>query len=131
MEKRNHSSKLAASNEADQALDSMLSKINDGFQGGKVNKGELLSWVVIRFQDRHLPSAIEEIRRDHFDEIAYLQSVIKTARIAKRTSQGPADLAKLLSPITSKRDSKKEPRNRAASEQGGSETGRSQLGTSE
>ena len=130
MQKRNHSSKLAASHDADQALESMLIKINDGFQGGKVTKGELLSWVLIRFQDRHLTSAIDEIRREHFDEIAYLQSVIKTARMAKRTSDGPADLAKLLSPITNRRESKKDLKNRATLEQGGSE-GRSQTGTSE
>ena len=122
--------KITIRGQADGKLGEMVQQVNAGFDGGRVNKTDLVSWIITHFRDNDFSSSIKSIREAHFDEIAYLQSVIKTARIAKRSSESPADLAKLLSPITNKREPKKENKVRVASEKGTPEAATSQPGTS-
>ena len=122
--------KITIRGQADEKLGEMVQQVNTGFDGGRVNKTDLVSWIITHFRDKGFSDAIKSIREAHFDEIAYLQSVIKTARIAKRSSESPADLTKLLSPITNKREFKKEHKVRAASEKVTSEAATSQTDTS-
>ncbi len=122
--------KITIRQKADENLSRMVQEVNSGFAGGRVNKTDLVSWIITHFHNNGFASSIKAIRDDHFDQIAYLKSVIKTARLAKRSSETPTDLAKMLAPITNKRESKNEARTRVASGKGASEVATSQTGAS-
>lgn len=95
----NKLAKIAVTVEADQALDEMLIKVNTGFQGGKVGKQELASWAIKHLEENGIDGFIEAIRAAHFDELAYLGSVLKELRAAKREGRTEADLRTMLAPL--------------------------------
>ena len=90
--------KIATTLDADHALDRVLAKVNDGFTGGRVTKNDLASWILIHFE-QHMDSSIEKIRKDHFDQVAYLESVVKEMKRAKKAGESKPDIATLLAPI--------------------------------
>lgn len=92
--------KIGVSIEADQALDRILPKANDGFVGGHVNKNALASWIILNFESRS-DSMIEKIRKDHFDKIAYLDSIVKELKKARKSGTELPDINTLLAPIAS------------------------------
>ena len=54
-----------------------VGKVNDGFSGGRVSRCETASWIIMKsVSGGGLDRIIEEIRRDHFDEVTYLQHVV-------------------------------------------------------
>lgn len=93
--------KIGASLEADQSLDRMLPKINEGFTGGRVTKNDLASWVILYFEKHNLDGAIDKIRKDHFDQLAYLESVVKEMKQARKSGSSMPDINALLAPVAS------------------------------
>ena len=107
--------KIAITAEADESLDKMLSKVNDGFQGGKVGKQELASWAIMHFERESLDRCLEAIRAAHFDEVAFLGAVMKELRSAKRTGGSATDVRALLAPLVGRQEaSGRSPRARKA-----------------
>lgn len=94
-------SKIGVSVEADQSLDRILEKVSTGFQGGKVTKNDLASWVIRYFENECVDSCIEKIRKDHFDHVSYLESIVKEMKKAKKDGTEIPDLPTLLAPIAS------------------------------
>jgi len=92
-------SKLSASPEADQALDRMLVLLNDGFTAGRITKCNLLTWLVLDFEKTRYQDCVDQIRRDHFDEVAYLESVVRQAKKARQDGTSSVDLSSLLAPV--------------------------------
>lgn len=93
--------KIGVSTDADQALDRMLSKSNDGFTGGRVSKNDLASWIVLHFENHGFDNALEKIRKDHFDQVAYLESVVKEMKQARKSGAAMPDINTLLAPVAS------------------------------
>ncbi len=74
--------RLTISKSGENALISMMDRVNDGFTGGKVNRNNLANWVFIRFSDNLSPEEIKEIRSEHVDEFAALDAVMRRAKLA-------------------------------------------------
>lgn len=85
--------RIVVSNEAREALKTIIDKVNDGFSGGKVNLTEVANWIIVRFQHGLNEAQINEIRSEHFDEVAMLESILKEA---KTSGKVPTDFKTLL-----------------------------------
>ena len=95
--------KIQISKKADDALMDFVGKVNDGFSGGRVSRSEAASWIIMRtVSGGGLDRIIDEIRRDHFDEVTYLQHVVYEMKASKRTGEGKDALllADLLKPLS-------------------------------
>ncbi len=95
--------KIAITTEADQALEAMLSKVNDGFRGGKVGKQELASWAIMQLAGPGIDGCMEAIRAAHFDDVAYLDAVVKELRSTRRAG-GSLDVRAMLTPLVAAPD---------------------------
>lgn len=93
--------KLSASTEADQALDRMTEKTNAGFTGGKVTKADLTSWLILHFESQNFEDSLEKLRKDHFDQVAYLEAVVKEMKQARKSGAAMPDINALLAPVAS------------------------------
>jgi chromosome partitioning protein len=91
--------KIATSVDADQALDRILSKVNDGFNGGRVTKNDLASWIIKDFEGR-TDKFLEKIRKDHFDVVAYAESVVQEMKKARKAGASRDEIASMFSPIS-------------------------------
>ena len=91
--------KFTGSLELEQAMDRMVAAVNEGFSGGKVSKHDLVSWAVLYFEKNCFQECIERIRQDHFDQVAYLESVLKQAKQARKSGAAGPDFATLLAPL--------------------------------
>ena len=85
--------RIVVSNESLAALKIIIDKVNDGFNGGRVNQTEIANWIILRFQSELDESQIKEIRAEHFDEVAMLESILKQA---KESGKVPTDFKSLL-----------------------------------
>lgn len=85
--------RIVVSNESWVALKAITDKVNDGFNGGRVNQTEIANWIISRFQSELDEAQIKEIRAEHFDEVAMLESVL---RQAKESGKVPTDFKALL-----------------------------------
>ena len=74
-------------------MKAITDKVNDCFNGGRVNQTEIANWVISRFQSELDETQIKEIRAEHFDEVAMLESVL---RQAKESGKVPTDFKALL-----------------------------------
>ncbi|MBI3556392.1 MAG: hypothetical protein HY074_09035 [Deltaproteobacteria bacterium] len=92
--------KFTGTTETEQAADRMVQAVNDGFSGGRVTKHEMVSWAILYFEKHCFLDCMERIRQDHFDQVAYLESVLREAKKARKEGQPNVDLGALLSPIT-------------------------------
>ena len=85
--------RIVVSNESLAALKIIIDKVNDGFNGGRVNQTEIANWIILRFQSELDEAQIKEIRAEHFDEVAMLESILKQA---KESGKVPTDFKALL-----------------------------------
>ena len=85
--------RIVVSNESRAALKTIIERVNDGFSGGKVNLTEIANWIILRFQHGLDEAQINEIRSEHFDEVAMLESILKEA---KASGKVPTDFKSLL-----------------------------------
>jgi len=85
--------RIVVCNESWSALKAITDRVNDGFNGGRVNQTEITNWIISRFQSELDETQIREIRAEHFDEVAMLESVLKQA---KESGKVPIDFKALL-----------------------------------
>ena len=85
--------RIVVSNESLVALKAIIDKVNDGFNGGKVNQTEIANWIILRFQSELDESQIKDIRAEHFDEVSMLENILKQA---KESGKVPTDFKSLL-----------------------------------
>ena len=91
--------KFTGTLEMDAALDRMVRTVNDGFSGGRVSKHELVSWAVLYFEKQCFPDCLEKLRSDHFDQVAHLESVLKQAKLARKSGADAAEVAVILGSV--------------------------------
>lgn len=92
--------KFTGTQEMDQALDRMVASVNENFSGGRISKHDMLSWAVLYFEKESFRDSIEKVRQDHFDQLAYLESILKQAKKARRNGEPRPDIAALLAPMS-------------------------------
>src|SRR3990167_3574726 len=85
--------RITVSKAAEEALAAIMERVNDGFDGGKVNRMQVANWILLRFSDSYGDTEIKDIRAENFDEIAVLESIL---RRAKKTGKVPSDIKSLL-----------------------------------
>jgi pyruvate formate-lyase activating enzyme-like uncharacterized protein len=85
--------RITVSREAQNALGSILDRVNDGFAGGRVNRTQMANWIMLRFNTELDEVQIKEIRAEHFDEVAMLESIL---RQAKESGKVPSEFKALL-----------------------------------
>lgn len=103
--------KITVTIEAETMLDRMLQQVNDRFSGGRVTRQDLATWIIRYFNQNAVTQCLEEIRADHFDQVAHLEALLKQAKQARRSGADSAAIASILSggpPAVTK-----EPRRRA------------------
>ena len=93
--------KITATFEADAALERMVKAANDGFDGGKVTKHELTSWVISYFEESCFSKCLEKIRQEFFDEVTYLDSIVQQMKRARKNGETAPDIGPLLSKLSS------------------------------
>ena len=91
--------KFTGSLELEKAMDRMVATVNDGFSGGRVSRHDLVSWVVLYFEKNYFQECLENIRQDHFDQVAYLESVLRQAKQARKAGADVPDISSLLAPL--------------------------------
>ena len=97
-------SKIAISVTADEALVRMMGGVNLGFKGGRVSKHDLASWILLQFERKYFDGSVEAIRAEHFDQVAYLDSLVKELKRDGRAGHSPIPgIEALLKPVKSKR----------------------------
>jgi hypothetical protein len=85
--------RITVSKAAEEAIVAIMERVNDGFEGGRVNRTQIASWVVLHFNENYGDSEIKDIRSENFDEVAMLESIL---RRAKKTGKVPSDIKGLL-----------------------------------
>lgn len=85
--------RLSVSQGAERCLVSVMDRVNDGFNGGKVNRTQVANWIFNRFAKGCTDQDIRDIRSEHFDEVAVLESLL---RKAKETGSVPSELREIL-----------------------------------
>jgi hypothetical protein len=85
--------RVTVTKSADEALEKIIRQVNENFEAGKVNRSQVVTWILLNFSKNLSDSVIQEIRGDHFDELALLESLFKKA---KKTGKIPSDLKNLL-----------------------------------
>jgi hypothetical protein len=85
--------KVTVSKKAEKAMGDLLVRVNDGFDGGRVNRQDLISWILAKFADECTDQEIRTIRADHFDEIMLLELSLKKF---KQAGGLPPELKKML-----------------------------------
>lgn len=83
------SHRLTINGVAELALARTVDRVNDGFQGGKINRNQLAVWAIQRFAENLEDSEIKDIRAEHLDEFSAIDAVLRTA---KETGQLPPEL---------------------------------------
>ena len=79
--------RLAVTKEAEKALNDMMEKVNRGFEGGRISKLDMASWALIRLQSEMNEAMVQDVRSEHFDEVAALEAVLRKAKEQGRVSQ--------------------------------------------
>ena len=79
MEKQNATQvpKIAITSLSEECLSAALEKVNTGFLGGKVSKLDLASFALIDSLENLNESKIEKIRKRFFNEISYLEAIVR------------------------------------------------------
>lgn len=85
--------KVSISKRAEKAVKELVVKVNENFDGGRINRQDLISWVLMRFSEECTEQEIRAIRVDHFDELALLELYLKRSKLAGNL---PLELRKFL-----------------------------------
>jgi hypothetical protein len=73
--------KITVTREAEEAVSLVVSKVNDGFEAGRVNRQDVASWILSRFIESFSDADVQQIRAAFFNEIALLEAILKRAKI--------------------------------------------------
>jgi hypothetical protein len=88
-----NSHRLTITRAAEEALVAAVERINDGFQGGKVNRNQVAIWALVRFGAHLAEDEIREIRAEYLDEFSAMDALL---RRAKDTGKLPPELRAYL-----------------------------------
>jgi hypothetical protein len=79
--------------ELDKKLDGILKRVNDGFDGGKISRTQIVTWQLTRWSETCSDRDIETIRLANVNDLSLLEAII---RKAKESGEIPQDLRLLI-----------------------------------
>lgn len=85
--------RLTVARDAEEAVKSIVERVNNGFLAGTITRSEATSWLLVRCAQSLTEQDIREIRAAHFDEVAMLEALLKQA---KDTGEVAPELRSLL-----------------------------------
>ena len=85
--------KVTITKKAEHLMSELVSRVNDGFEFGRLNRHQLMSWILSKFAEECSETEIRTIRGDHFDDMALLELSLKRF---KQSGGLPPDLKKML-----------------------------------
>lgn len=85
--------KITITKESENAAMEIVNKVNSGFEAGKVNRQDVVSWIIMRFKGQFGSEEIKTIRASFANEITLLESIFKKA---KETGVMPNQLKEAL-----------------------------------
>ena len=85
--------RISVSKATERALIAIIDRVNDGFEGGRVNRTQLANWVFARAAENLSDADVQAIRAEYFDEISVLEAVL---RKVKESGQVPKELREFL-----------------------------------
>lgn len=72
-------SRVVISTDANLGLEKLLEKVTDGFDGGEIERGDIVNWILINHDKLIGESEIRTIRSLHFDEMLAWNRLTKLA----------------------------------------------------
>lgn len=85
--------KITITKESESAAMEIVDKVNSGFKAGKVNRQDVVSWIIMHFKGQFGLEEIKAIRSSFANEITLLESIFKKA---KETGVMPNQLKEAL-----------------------------------
>lgn len=85
--------KITISKDAADELASFVGDVNSGFDGGRVYRQDLASWIILKFCRSRTEGDLTEVRREHFNETMMLEAMY---RKMKETGEIPEFLRDAL-----------------------------------
>ena len=108
--------KIAVTESADQALAEALKKVNEDFKGGRVTKTDLASWFVSQGLANLNAERIDEVRQAHFNQVTYLDTIVKKLKSNRQDSLGPDEIAALSALLRNQESGKRRGRKASTEE---------------
>ena len=71
----------------------VVERVNDGFEGGRINRTQMANWILVRFASQCSDTDIQQIRAENVNELAVLEAILKKAR---KTGKLPSDMSQLI-----------------------------------
>ncbi len=72
--------KITVTKLAEEAVSQIVSRVNDGYDAGRVNRQDVASWILTRFIETFSEAEVQQIRAAFFNEIALLEAILKKAK---------------------------------------------------
>lgn len=92
-EKTDEIHRITVSKMAEEALTEIVERVNDGFEGGRVNRVQVANWIMMRFLGNCSDADIQQIRVENVNEIAVLEAILKKAR---KSGKLPSEMSFLI-----------------------------------
>lgn len=87
--------KIAITTASDEALVAAINRVNQDFEGGRVTKTDLASWLIAKGAVALTDAEVEEIHRAHFNQVVYLEALVKKLKSSGRENLGADELSAL------------------------------------
>jgi hypothetical protein len=93
IESANDCHRLTINRDAENALVKTVDRINNGFNGGKVNRNQVAVWILLRHLDGLSDEDVRTIRSEHLDEFSALDAIL---RRAKQSGELPIEIRSFI-----------------------------------
>ena len=78
---------------AEESLGEVVNRVNEGFEGGRVNRTQMANWILLKFSSQCSEADIQQIRAENVNELAVLEAILKKA---KKTGKLPSEVSLLI-----------------------------------
>ncbi|GIL16310.1 MAG: hypothetical protein BroJett040_00610 [Oligoflexia bacterium] len=72
--------KITVTKEAGEMLADLVVKANEGFEGGRINRQDLASFIIGRFKEFYTDRDLMQLRNQHYDDAAMLEAMYRKMR---------------------------------------------------
>lgn len=89
--------RITITKEADYETDKIVALVNDGFDGGRVSKQDLASWILMNFTVLVSGDFVERVQSEFFNELVRFKNLLK---LAQRSGGITPEIRKALKEIS-------------------------------
>lgn len=76
-QEQDSSVKITITKEAGQCLSELVDLANDGFDGGRINRQSLASFIIEKFKASHSEADLIQLRQSQYDDMAMLEAMYR------------------------------------------------------